>query len=63
MVLIVLLAGSSKNVNPDEVSVEKLMELKFDNGVSVEGIDVSGMKFKEAIDPVKAKAETMQSRQ
>lgn len=59
VVLIVLLAGNSKNVNPDEVSVEKLMELKFDNGVSVEGIDVSGMKFKEAIDPVKAKAETM----
>ncbi len=59
VVLVCVFAGGEKD--PSEVSDEELFRMKFDEGVSIEGVDVSDMVFTDAAELVLEKANDLLS--
>ncbi len=59
VVLICVFAGAPKD--PENVTDEQLLSMKFGSDILIEGVDVSGQVFSDAIEPVKQKADEMLS--
>lgn len=56
LAIVLICVFTAKEVDPSKVSDEELYKMKYKNGISIEGIDVSGMVFTDAAELVGEKA-------